>query len=157
MEKTNQEMGDIHWLMDILQTIDVGLVVLNRDYEIQLWNSFMENHSGLRPDQTKGKSLFSLFEEIDEAWFKKKAEAVFLLNTRAFTIHEQRPYLFKFYNNRPITGRTDTMYQNATIIPLNNSDGSTDNICLIIYDATNAAMNKLALDKCLSVKTNSNA
>ncbi len=148
MANANLEVAEFHWLMEILQTIDVGLVVLDRNYRIKLWNSFMENHSGLRPVETKEKSLFELFSEIDEAWFRNKAEAVFLLNIRAFTIHEQRPYLFKFYNSHPITGRTDTMYQNATIIPLSTSDGSTNHICLIIYDATNAAMHKLALDRC---------
>ncbi|WP_396589236.1 PAS domain-containing protein [Bermanella sp. R86510] len=150
------EMTEFHWLMDILQTIDAGLVVLNRDYEIQLWNSFMENHSGLRPDQTKDKSLFSLFPEIDEVWFRKKAEAVFLLNTRAFVIYEQRPYLFKFQNNHPITGRADHMYQNATLIPLSNTDGSTDHICLIVYDVTRAAVNQIDLQKLLDKQTQTN-
>ncbi len=36
---------EFHWLMEILQTIDVGLVVLDRNYRVKLWNSFMENHS----------------------------------------------------------------------------------------------------------------
>ena len=142
MSDSQLEMTEFHWLMDILQTIDVGLVVLDRSYSIKLWNGFMENHSGIRPDQAKGQNLFLLFSEIDEDWFKKKAETVFLLNTRAFTISEQRPYLFKFSNNHPITGRADFMYQNATIIPLNNVDGTTDNICLIVYDVTNSAMSK---------------
>jgi PAS domain S-box-containing protein len=142
MSDSQLDMTEFHWLMDILQTIDVGLVVLDRNYSIKLWNGFMENHSGLRPDQAKGKNLFTLFDEIDENWFKKKAESVFLLNIRAFTISEQRPYLFKFNNNHPITGRAEYMYQNATIIPLNNADGSTENICLIVYDVTNSAMSK---------------
>ncbi len=148
MSQSQLEMSEFHWLMDILQTIDVGLVVLDKSYNIKLWNSFMENHSGLRPDQTKGKNLFELFSDIDEDWFRKKSQPAFILNSRAFTIYEQRPYLFKFSNNRPITGRADFMYQNATIIPLSNSDGSVDHICLIIYDATNAALNKIELDKC---------
>lgn len=147
MAEQQLEMTEFHWIMDILQTIDVGLVVLDREYQVKLWNGFMENHSGLRPDQVKGQNLFSLFSEIDESWFKKKAESVFLLNTRAFTISEQRPYLFKFNNNHPITGRAEFMYQNATIIPLNNVDGSTDHICLIVYDVSNAAVNKMDLDK----------
>jgi diguanylate cyclase len=142
MSEPQIEMTEFHWLMDILQTIDVGLVVLDRNYSIKLWNGFMENHSGLRPDQAKGKELFSLFKEIDKDWFKKKAESVFLLNIRAFTISEQRPYLFKFTNNHPITGRAEFMYQNATIIPLSNPDGTTDHICLIVYDVTNSAMSK---------------
>merc|ERR1712000_460108 len=49
MSEANIELGDIHWLMDILQNIDVGLVVLDRNYDIQLWNGFMESHSGLSP------------------------------------------------------------------------------------------------------------
>ena len=59
---------DIHWLMDILQNIDVGLVVLDRNYEVQLWNAFMEGHSGVSPQLAKGKNLFSLFPDLDETW-----------------------------------------------------------------------------------------
>lgn len=142
MSNNDTDMTEFHWFMDILQTIDAGLVVLDRDYNIKLWNGFMENHSGIRPDQAKGNNLFELFTEIDKEWFKKKAESVFLLNTRAFTISEQRPYLFKFKNNHPITGRSEFMYQNSTMIPLNNIEGTTDHICLIIYDVTAAAMHK---------------
>lgn len=147
MSDNQADMSQFHWIMDILQTIDVGLVVLDRGYSIKLWNGFMENHSGIRPDQAKDQNLFELFSEIDEAWFKKKAEAVFLLNTRAFTISEQRPFLFKFKNNFPITGRADFMYQNATMIPLNNTNGETEHICLIIYDVTSATINKQLLDQ----------
>ncbi|MGR6874604.1 PAS domain-containing protein [Pseudomonas sp. HK3] len=145
MSDTDTDMTEFHWFMDILQTIDAGLVVLDRQYNIKLWNGFMENHSGIRPDQAKGSNLFELFSEIDQDWFMKKAEAVFLLNTRAFTISEQRPYLFKFKNNHPITGRAEFMYQNSTMIPLNNIEGATDHICLIIYDVTAAAMHKFDL------------
>ena len=147
MSAADTDMTEFHWFMDILQTIDAGLVVLDRNYNIKLWNGFMENHSGIRPDQAKGNNLFELFVEIDKEWFKKKAESVFLLNTRAFTISEQRPYLFKFKNNYPITGRAEFMYQNSTMIPLNNIEGVTDHICLIIYDVTAAAMHKKDLEE----------
>ena len=49
MSETHIEIGDIHWLMDILQNIDVGLVVLDRDYNIHVWNGFMESHSAISP------------------------------------------------------------------------------------------------------------
>ncbi|MFT5593586.1 MAG: diguanylate cyclase [Oceanicoccus sp.] len=146
MSTDDTDMTEFHWFMDILQTIDAGLVVLDRNYNIKLWNGFMENHSGIRPDQAKGNNLFDLFTEIDKEWFKKKAESVFLLNTRGFTISEQRPFLFKFKNNYPITGRAEFMYQNSTMIPLNNIEGVTDHICLIIYDVTAAAMHKKDLE-----------
>jgi diguanylate cyclase len=136
------EFAEIHWLMDVLQSIDVGLVILDRDYKIQLWNGFMENHSGLRPDQVHDKSLFESFGDIPETWFRQKAEPVFELKTRTFTIWEQRPYLFKFKNSRPITGRSSTMYQNSSLIPLESVNGDVNHICLIIYDVTNIAINQ---------------
>ena len=137
----NIELGDIHWLMDILQNIDVGLVVLDGEYRIQLWNGFMESHSGLSPQVAKGENLFQLFPDIPETWFRKKCEPVFQLKTRTFTIWEQRPYLFHFKNYRPITGRATFMYQNTAIIPLESISRTIDHICLIIYDVTDIAVN----------------
>ena len=65
----------MHWLLDMFQTVDVGLVVLTADYKIQVWNGFMENHSGLTPRQVRDRYLFDLFSEIDEDWLEK-AEAI---------------------------------------------------------------------------------
>lgn len=142
MTDSNFDIGDIHWLMDILQNIDVGLVVLDRNYDIHLWNGFMESHSGISPQNAKGQNLFELFEEIPQDWFTQKSEAVFQLKTRTFTIWEQRPYLFKFKNYRPITGRAATMYQNTSIIPLESVNKTVDHICIIIYDVTDVAINR---------------
>ena len=141
MSDSNIEIGDIHWLMDILQNIDVGLVVLDRNYNIQLWNGFMESHSGISPQNAKDQNLFALCPEIPRDWFVRKSEAVFQLKTRTFTIWEQRPYLFKFKNYRPITGRTATMYQNTSIIPLQSVTQNVDHICIIVYDVTDVAVN----------------
>ena len=141
------QFAEMHWLMDVLQSIDVGLVILDREYKVQLWNGFMESHSGLRPDEVHDKSLFESFHDIPESWFRQKAEPVFELKTRSFTIWDQRPYLFKFKNYRPITGRASTMYQNTSIIPLESIDGSVNHICLIVYDVTDIAVNKEDLMK----------
>ena len=44
-------LDEFHRILDILQTIDVGLVVLDHNYQITLWNGFMENHSGYNLSQ----------------------------------------------------------------------------------------------------------
>jgi diguanylate cyclase len=139
------DLAGFHWMLEMFQNIDVGLVVLDRDYRIQIWNGFMENHSGLRPDQAIGAELFQLFPEIPADWLRHKAETVFTLNNRAFTIWEQRPYLFKFRNYRPITGTAEFMYQNITLIPLTGTSGEVGHICLIVYDVTDVAMSKQAI------------
>jgi diguanylate cyclase len=133
-------------MMDMLQTIDVGLVVLDRNFHIQAWNSFMENHSGLLPSTVREKSIFQLFPEIPADWFRHKAESVFLLKSRSFTTWEQRPFLFRFKTYRPITGTEEFMYQNITLSPLVSSTGEVNHICVIIYDVTDIATHKKQLE-----------
>lgn len=147
MSLQTEQINELHWLMEMLHTIDVGLVVLDRQYSIQIWNGFMENHSGLLPREVKGKQIFDLFDEIPKEWFIRKSESVFLLKNKAFTIWEQRPYLFKFQNYRPITGAADFMYQNTTFIPLMSSTGEVTHLCLIVYDVTDNATHKKDLQQ----------
>lgn len=140
------DINELHWLLDIVQSIDVGVVVMDRDYQIDVWNSFMENHSGIGADEAARKSLFDLFPEIEPNWFKKKVETAVLLGTRAFTIWEQRPNLVHFKSYQPITGLADEMYQNVTILPLRSTSSITDHVCLIIYDVAGVAINKRQLE-----------
>lgn len=140
----NSLLKDVHWLMDILQNIDVGLVVMDRDYKISLWNQFMQNHSGKFPEGVLERNIFDLFPDLPEDWFRRKCEPVFLLQSATFTTWEQRPYLFHFPHYRPITGTARFMYQNCTILPLLDTRGNASHICLIVYDVTDNAVNKLA-------------
>lgn len=139
-------LEEFHWIMDVLQSIDVGLVVLNQEFEVELWNSFMQNHSARMPSDVMGKRIFDLFPELPEDWFRRKSQSVFVLRNAAFTTWEQRPYLFRFKNYRPITGTAPYMYQNSTIVPLVGTAGEVKHICLIIYDVTDTATNKEALE-----------
>jgi diguanylate cyclase (GGDEF)-like protein len=141
----NIGLDEFHWLLDIVQNIDVGVVVLDRDYRIEVWNSFMENHSGLKPESAYQQQFFEVFPEVDEQWFRRKAETVALLGIRTFTIWEQRPYLVRFKSYQPITGLEDCMYQNTTMLPLKDAHGNVAHICVIIYDVTKVAVNSKQL------------
>ena len=146
MDSALEELQEFHWMMDMLQTVDVGIVVLDRQFSIKVWNGFMESHSGLLPSQVRDRSLFSLFTDIDQGWFAQKAKPVFELKTRAFMTWEQRPYLFKFPNYRPITRSEQYMYQNITLSPLVSANGIVENISMMIYDMTDIAAGKKQLE-----------
>ncbi|MBU3022057.1 PAS domain-containing protein [Aestuariibacter sp. A3R04] len=141
-----EQMQSFHWMMDMLQCVDVGIVVLDRTFKIKMWNGFMECHSGLLPSHVRDKTLFSVFPHISEPWFAQKAKPVFELQTRAFMTWEQRPHLFKFHNYRPITGNEPYMYQNITLAPLTSATGKTDHISLMVYDMTDIASGKKQLE-----------
>ncbi len=136
------ELSELHWLLAMVQNIDVGVVVLDRDYRVDVWNTFMENRSGYLPVEAREKSFFELFPEVDEQWFRRKVENVVALGTPSFTVWEQRPYLLRFKNYQPITGLEEFMYQNTTLLPLKSISGVIEQVCLIIYDVTDVATNR---------------
>lgn len=136
------DIAEFHWMMDMLQVVDVGIVVLDRDFKVRVWNAFMESHSSKLPSDVRDKSIFSLFPELQENWFRNKCRPVFDFKGRAFITWEQRPYIFKFPNYRPITGTEDFMYQNITISPISNMVGKVDYVCMMIYDMTDVAASK---------------
>ncbi len=139
------DLTELHWLLAIVQSIDVGVVVLDRNFKVEVWNSFMENRSGHRPEEAVQQSFFALFPEIEETWFRQKVESVVTLGTPTFTTWEQRPYLVRFKNYQPITGQEEFMYQNTTFMPLLATSGQVEHVCLIIYDVTDVAANKQQL------------
>jgi diguanylate cyclase (GGDEF)-like protein len=141
------DLKDIHWMIDMVHNIDVGLVIIEKDYTIKIWNGFMENHSGLTNFDAVDKKLTDLFTYIPKAWLQQKINSVCLLKNKAFTTWEQYPYLFKFKSYRPITSEAEHMYQNVTFLPLTDFTGEVTQICLIVYDVTDVALTRQALER----------
>lgn len=137
------EIREFHWLMNIIQNLEVGLVVLDTDNRIQVWNGFMESHSSRLSYEVKDKDLFELYPELDRVWLERKLNMVKTLNNKAFISWEQRPFLFHFSNYRPITGTATHMYQNITIMPLPDFTGEIQHLAILIYDVTDLAVARL--------------
>ncbi len=142
-----QEIEELHLLLGIIHNVDVGLVVLDADLNIRIWNHFMWNHSGINPSTLSGKNLFREFPGLPEAWLRKKIDSVFLLNNRSFSTWQQRPYIMKFDSYKPITGSSSIMFQNMTIFPLISVNGRVEHVCLMLYDVTDAALDEKALQQ----------
>lgn len=145
MKLSDINLKEFHWLMGIIESVDVGLVVIDKDYHVKVWNTFMVNHSNLSAKSVQSKNLFGLFPDTDLNWIRKKIDTALQLNNRAFSTWEQRPYLFHFSNYHPITGSQTFMYQNISIIPLTSVDDQIDHVCLIIYDVTDIACQRKEL------------
>ncbi|MBM6552012.1 sensor domain-containing diguanylate cyclase [Marinomonas ostreistagni] len=142
---SQNDMTELHWLFDMLQHIDVGLVVINDQYQVQLWNGFMENHSGISSTSAKEQSLFDLFPTLNQQWLQSKLDNVLALRTPIYVSWEQRPHIFPFKSYRSITSISEKMFQNLVIRPINNANGTVTHLCLVVYDVTDVAVNKAAL------------
>lgn len=134
------EFEQFNWLTDIVQHLDVGLIVLDENYSICLWNAFMSHHTGKMANKVQNLSFFDVFPEINEIWFRAKCRPVFDLQCRSFIVWKQRAYLFKCRNIRPITGQAEFMYQNITLNPMIDLSGKVKHIFISVTDVTNEAL-----------------
>jgi len=146
MDNPKLDFREMHWMMDVFQSIDVGIIVLDQDYRVQVWNSFMQNHTGRNAADTIGRPVFGLLAGIPEDWLRRKIEAVMTLNGRAFSTWEQHPHLFTCKNTRPVSGLADSMFQNVTFVPLTSADGRIGHVAMVVYDVTDIAVNQIDLE-----------
>lgn len=124
----------------IVDRANVGVFIVNADLDILLWNRFMASNSGKNAEDVVGKKLFDCFPDLPQRWFAKKVSSVFMLKNFAFTSWEQRPYLFPFKHNRPVTSGMEYMCQDLTLMPIKNSDGEVEKVCIVVFDATDTAI-----------------
>ncbi|SAK60000.1 GGDEF domain-containing protein [Caballeronia pedi] len=133
----------------VIERVGFGIFVLDRDLNVLMWNRFMQDHSGKTAEQVTGKSIFASFPELPRVWLTRKIESVFQLGSFAFSSWEQRPYLFKFDHDRPITGGVDFMQQDCTFMPL-TLEREVRAVCVTISDATHASMMQRARDEAVA-------
>ncbi|WP_256573148.1 PAS domain-containing protein [Pseudomonas sp. CC6-YY-74] len=67
-------------LAAVLQSINLGVLLLDSQYRVAFWNDFMAIHSGKDCDEVRGRSLFDLFPELPRLWVQKKIDGVFALH-----------------------------------------------------------------------------
>ena len=133
--------SDASKLLDfIVDRTHAGIFVVDREMNIVLWNQFMEVHSERKADELLGRNLFEAFPELPQKWLSRKVENIFILKNFSFTSWEQRPYLFKFPHNRPITGGVDCMRQDCTLMPVKNPAGEVEYVCFTLFDVTDASI-----------------
>ncbi|WP_374192471.1 sensor domain-containing diguanylate cyclase [Trinickia acidisoli] len=123
----------------VIERVGFGIFVLDRDMKVLMWNRFMQDHSGQAAETVVGKSIFDSFPELPRVWLSRKVESVFQLGSFAFSSWEQRPYLFRFDHDRPITGGVDFMQQDCTFMPLTR-EREVVAVCVTISDVTHVSV-----------------
>ncbi|MGF1878853.1 diguanylate cyclase [Photobacterium frigidiphilum] len=138
-------LADFHLTMQVMDNIDVGVVIIDKHYNVMAWNTFMQAYSGISSDDIMGRNLFDVLDDLPEEWLKNKIESTFKLGMRSFTSWEDRPSIFNFSNFSPISGGSELMYQNLILTPLKSLHGDFSHVCLSVTDVSDIAKNKTHL------------
>jgi PAS domain S-box-containing protein len=134
------EMNFTKTFAEILKDgLALGVIVVDRQCRIVLWNAWLEKHSSLLEQNVLGKSIFEVFPDID-----RRGKAKFLVQC----IERAKPALLsplvhRFFVPLDIvrSGRTVTMLQNTRIYPL-MSDGACEGAIIIIEDMTESILDE---------------
>ena len=137
---------DLHWLLDIIQSTDIGIVVIDKNFNIEIFNRFMQVHSDIGPEDAIETSIFDLFPYLEDDWFKRRVNTVFELGISVYTTWEQRDNVFDFPLKLPIHYETQMMYQNTTFIPLRSAADAVEKVGIVVYDVTDNAVNRGKLE-----------
>ena len=124
----------------VVDRIEVGIFAVDRAFTVTLWNHFMATHSRHPAEAVLGRNLFECFPELPRGWLEHKIRNVYTLRNYGFTSWEQRPFLFRFDHNRPMTGGVDAMRQSCTFLPVRDADGTVSQVCVTVFDYTDAAV-----------------
>jgi diguanylate cyclase (GGDEF)-like protein len=130
----------------IVDRANVGIFVIDRQRKVVLWNQFMEVHSQRKASSVIGHDLFDAFPELPQKWLDRKIENVLILKNFSFSSWEQRPYLFKFAHNRPVTGGIDYMRQDCTLMPVKDDSGEVAFVSFTLVDVTNTSIYQSQLE-----------
>ena len=147
---SDQSDDSLALLEFIVDRVNVGVLVVNQELEVVRWNRFMEMNSGRSVAEVLGRNLFDSFPELPQRWLEKKIRSVFILKNFAFTSWEQRPYLFRFRHNRPVTGGVDYMHQNCTFLPIKDAAEDVRYVCITVFDVTDIAIYQKMLKDAMS-------
>lgn len=143
----------------VTNLLTVGIVVVDRRFNVVMWNRFMELNSNVRPEEVLGKNLFEVFPELNRNWLEKKIRSCIVLKTASHSSWQQRPYLFRFKASTMMAQDNEFMYQDASIFPVREGSGLVEGACIAIHDVTELAEAKrlldLSLDQALDLEESS--
>ncbi|MBL3520981.1 HAMP domain-containing histidine kinase [Arcobacter lanthieri] len=117
----------------ISNTVDNGIIVLNKDLKVLFWNKWLELRTGIFSSSILNKSILDFYSNIDEKRLKRKIITSLKLNSPTFYTPQTNDYLINIELKNVADKVFNQMQQSITISPLDLED---ELVILYIYDVT---------------------
>ena len=117
----------------ICNTVDNGIIVLNKDLKVFFWNRWLETRTGIEANSIIDKNILDFYSNIDEKKLKRKIITALKLNSPTFYTPQTDDFLINIEINNISDRVFNQMQQSITITPLDLEEGL---VILYIYDIT---------------------
>ena len=120
----------------IFDMVQVGIVILDKDLKVYKWNRWMENHSGIKPCEIIGQSIFKYYPNLENKWFLRSCKSVFAFGNFSFFSQKLHHYIFPFKPVNSINLNFKHMQQGCTMGPLRDENNKIQYIYIMVHDVT---------------------
>ncbi|MBF0300588.1 MAG: PAS domain S-box protein [Oligoflexia bacterium] len=108
----------------LCNVFDVGIIMLNSEKKIEIWNNWMVKHSSLENESVFGKNIFEIFPDLNNTSILLSVENAIKNGMSSILNHRFHKYIFPLEKNGML------MSQNVTIMPIEMLEDKT-RYCLI--------------------------
>lgn len=115
----------------ILDIIENGILIINRDFEIVFWNKWLANHTGISKEKAQGNTLEHLFPETSFAPLKRKIKIALKVKSSTFSNSSIDKFIIPIELKKITKSIFRHMRQDVTITPLSDTE-----VGVILYDAS---------------------
>ncbi|ADD68754.1 diguanylate cyclase with PAS/PAC sensor [Denitrovibrio acetiphilus DSM 12809] len=124
----------------VIESINIGIVLLDKDLNITDWNNWMALHSGKDADDVKGRNIYDVYPELNRNCFIRGCKTVFTFSNLVFLSSKLHQYLFPFKLHGSYSTLFEFMQQNCYLIPIKDEKGVIEGLMINIHDVTENAV-----------------
>lgn len=124
----------------IFETIDLGLIVLDRELNVMGWNRWMEIHSEIPAVDIVGKPIMEKYPNLGDNKYRRLFKSVLLFGSYAYFSQKLHHYLIPLKNQHSSVASMPFMQQSSTAAPLRDQNGLITGLFITVHDVTEYAI-----------------
>lgn len=137
----------------ICESINSGILLLDKDLNVKLWNRWLEIQTKIKADEIIDKNIIEFYPNINIKILKRKVKTSLKLNSSTFYNTEQNRFLFDVKLNKITDSIFYNMQQSVTISPF---DLEEELVIVYVYDTTLLSQTNYKLEKAKKELENKN-
>ena len=137
-------------LAKILDVIDIGFLILDKDCRVRYWNRWLASHSGIPFKKIRGALLFNFFPHLNNKKFLRNFQAILTFGNCYFFPRKLYDYIFPFNPSSNFANEIDYMQQNCVMGALRGDKNEIKYVYMTVKDVTETHLYETKLTSALN-------
>ena len=120
----------------VIEVINMGIVIIDRQYTITEWNRWMEIHSRIEKKDILGAFIFKRYPHLSSPSFLRSCKSVLSFGNYVYYSQKLHNYMFPMKPAGFHAGDFDFMQQSCTMTPVREENCKVTHIVITVQDVT---------------------